>query len=326
MLKIAVLYSVENRVQRQIVKGLVSVGSALQGRSIQMELFSSGSTIESDIQRQVLRIKRYQPDLLFTLGTQCTLVSHETLGRKTPFPIIFLATSDPVKLGIVDSLSHPGGSMTGVIGDFPHDELPLQLLLALKPSLKRFVLPHYNEVKGGRVAFEVEKMTQFLRSRKKECVPVALRLGDAFEEKVRPHIKTGDAVVVPKIGITTKDLPILGGICDEKDATLFAENENVIPSHAICGYASDLEFLGRKGIDLLKKIFDEKIPVSELPVYKFKNDGLTQLVFNNTTMIKRGVTLPTNGEYLFTLGDKDFRYCVRLEYDFISSYNSTTER
>jgi putative ABC transport system substrate-binding protein len=51
-----------------------------------------------------------QPDLLLCAGAPVTLAMQQTTHT---VPIIFTIVVDPVGLGIVQSLAHPGGNITG---------------------------------------------------------------------------------------------------------------------------------------------------------------------------------------------------------------------
>jgi putative ABC transport system substrate-binding protein len=53
-----------------------------------------------------------QPDVIVTQNT----VHVETLLRETrAIPIVFVAVADPIGSGLVSSLSHPGGNVTGFV-------------------------------------------------------------------------------------------------------------------------------------------------------------------------------------------------------------------
>jgi putative ABC transport system substrate-binding protein len=58
----------------------------------------------------------------------------------TEIPIVFLHASDPVADGVVRSLAHPGGNMTGfvVLGNAPTKEV--ELFKQLVPSLRRLLV------------------------------------------------------------------------------------------------------------------------------------------------------------------------------------------
>jgi hypothetical protein len=51
------------------------------------------------------------PDVVETVGTLATSIMHEATRS---IPIVFWAVGDPVELGLVSSLAHPGGNATGL--------------------------------------------------------------------------------------------------------------------------------------------------------------------------------------------------------------------
>jgi putative tryptophan/tyrosine transport system substrate-binding protein len=62
-------------------------------------------------------------------------------------PIVFVVLTDPVTLGFVPSLAHPGGNMTGLASQF--EELitkQVQLLKEAIPNLSRVALLHHAEI------------------------------------------------------------------------------------------------------------------------------------------------------------------------------------
>ena len=56
------------------------------------------------------------PDILFAAATPCLIALYE---ETRSLPIVFVQVSDPVKLGLVADLAHPGGNITGFV-NFEH--------------------------------------------------------------------------------------------------------------------------------------------------------------------------------------------------------------
>jgi putative ABC transport system substrate-binding protein len=65
------------------------------------------------IAREVQRLRDQQVDLFLTLGTRPALVAKQTL-EGTAIPVVFAPVIDPVGQGMVESITRPGGHMTGV--------------------------------------------------------------------------------------------------------------------------------------------------------------------------------------------------------------------
>jgi putative ABC transport system substrate-binding protein len=56
-----------------------------------------------------------------------------------PIPVVFLHPSDPVRDGLVESLSHPGGNLTGVFGARDPVVRQLELYQQIMPGLRRLL-------------------------------------------------------------------------------------------------------------------------------------------------------------------------------------------
>jgi putative ABC transport system substrate-binding protein len=82
-------------------------------------------------------------DLIFTIGTQATLQAKQAV-EGTDVPVVFAPLLNPVEEGIVESIRHPGGNVTGVqMGN----TLPkaLEWLLKLAPEATEVYVPYNPE-------------------------------------------------------------------------------------------------------------------------------------------------------------------------------------
>jgi putative tryptophan/tyrosine transport system substrate-binding protein len=79
-------------------------------------------------------------DLIYALHT-ATVVEAQKQFRDRDVPIVFLIATDPVQQQLVNSLPHPGGSMTGVT-QYGADTKRLEWLHLLAPSVKRVLVPY----------------------------------------------------------------------------------------------------------------------------------------------------------------------------------------
>lgn len=83
-------------------------------------------------------VVRLNPDLIWTVSTPVTLAAQQATST---IPIVFVAVSDPVGVGLAKSLSNPGSNATGMT-DFQRDYGPklLDLLREALPKLSRVAL------------------------------------------------------------------------------------------------------------------------------------------------------------------------------------------
>ena len=83
-------------------------------------------------------------DILICIGK----MSAQTLiklsqKRNALKPILFLGVSDPVDLGLIDTVDRPGGNATGIYHDVVGQIVsPVDLLHLVKPGLKNILLPY----------------------------------------------------------------------------------------------------------------------------------------------------------------------------------------
>lgn len=112
-----------------------------------------------------------QPDVIVVASTLGALSAHEIV--KT-VPVVFVGVSDPLQMGIVDSLAHPGGNLTGLSRHFGEGLLgkALQILLAVAPGVTRVgILSNVD----GEVAVRVREAEAGARAQNVVPLPVTVR-------------------------------------------------------------------------------------------------------------------------------------------------------
>jgi putative tryptophan/tyrosine transport system substrate-binding protein len=106
------------------------------GRNLQIDY--AWDVVGERAQTGPAELLRLQPDVVLTVGTPATTA----LQRLSPgVPVVFTVVSDPVTQGIVHSLAHPGGNITG----FSNLEATvgakwLELLKEIAPGVKRVAI------------------------------------------------------------------------------------------------------------------------------------------------------------------------------------------
>jgi putative ABC transport system substrate-binding protein len=125
--------------QRRIAafrQGLADLGWK-EGQNVHVEYRWAAGRIDL-IQKYAQEIVELAPDVILANSTPVTAALQKATKS---IPIVFALTNDPVNLGFVESLSHPGGNITGftyinpaLIGKW------LGLLTELKPRVTRAAL------------------------------------------------------------------------------------------------------------------------------------------------------------------------------------------
>ena len=77
-------------------------------------------------------------------------------SASSTLPIVFMGVGDPIAAGLVASISHPGGNVTGVSGML-HELVPkrLEMLKALVPGLRRVWAVYHADEPSSRSAARV---------------------------------------------------------------------------------------------------------------------------------------------------------------------------
>jgi putative ABC transport system substrate-binding protein len=101
---------------------------------------------------EVRRLIDQKVDLLLTLGTPTTLAAKKAIAG-TNIPVVFATVMNPVQQGIVESVSQPGGNVTGVqiINAAPK---AMEWLLKLAPGTKMVYVPYHPEDKVSVTTIE----------------------------------------------------------------------------------------------------------------------------------------------------------------------------
>jgi putative ABC transport system substrate-binding protein len=113
--------------------GLLDLGWS-EGRNIQMDVrFTAGAAHQA--RNLAAELVKLRPDvILASTAAVVTALQQQT----TTIPIVFAQVLDPVSSGLVDSLAHPGGNITGFVSlDFGMGAKWLEILSQIAPHVTR---------------------------------------------------------------------------------------------------------------------------------------------------------------------------------------------
>jgi putative ABC transport system substrate-binding protein len=118
---------------KAFLEGLQELGWT-EGRNLQIEYRWAGGNV-SDIRRHAAELAALAPDVILAVGG-LTVGALQQATRT--IPIVFPTVGDPVGAGFVDSLSHPGGNVTGfAIFEYSIGGKWLELLKEIAPGTTR---------------------------------------------------------------------------------------------------------------------------------------------------------------------------------------------
>jgi putative tryptophan/tyrosine transport system substrate-binding protein len=114
-------------------QGLQQLGWS-DGRNVRIDIRWG----EDDVERErsgAVELLALAPDVIFASGTLSVAAVQHTGNR---LPVVFVAVTDPVGAGLVDSLARPGGNITGfMIYEYSFGGKRLELLKQIAPNVTR---------------------------------------------------------------------------------------------------------------------------------------------------------------------------------------------
>ena len=256
----------------------------VEGKNILIEYrFAEGKAERlPELARELVLLK---VDAIFTMGTFAIFALKE--ATKT-IPIVFFSTSDPIGTGVVASLAHPGGNITGITTQ-ASDLWPkrLELLKEIFPKLSRVAMV-WNKGNAG-MALEA-KATQ----------DVAGPLGITLQDR---GVKEPNELEVV-FAVMTKDRPdgflalmdpvlnsyqkrILDFIAKNRLPAIF-ENQAWVEAGGLISYGANYADAHRRAATLMDKILKGTKP-ADIPV---EQPTKFELVINLKTAKQIGLTIP----------------------------------
>ena len=225
------------------------------------------------------------PNVILALGSPAS----EALRRKTrTIPVVFVAAADPLGIGLVESLAHPGGNLTGFTNfDFPMGGKWLEMLKEVAPGIKRVlvILPPGNPgieglqraVEAAAPMLDVQPVTAIVSS-----APEIERAVDAFAQE-----PNGGLVVLPG-SRSRKNRDLIVGLAARHRLPAVYANYAFVASGGLMSYHTDVADLFRRAASYVDRILRGEKP-GDLPV---QNPTKFDMAINLKTAKALGITIP----------------------------------
>jgi len=267
------------------IHGLRDLGY-IDGKNARLEVrFAEGKTDRiPDLAAELVRLK---VDAVYAQSTPVILAFKQ--ATKT-IPIVFNSTSDPIGMGFVASLAHPGGNITGVT------------LMASDLWPKRLEILKEIAPKASRVAMLWNKSNAGMALEAKATEDVAGPLGLALQDH---GIKDANELDLA-FGVITKERPdgflalmdpiinanrkrILDFLIRNRLPAIF-ESKEWVEDGGLISYGPDFPDAIRRAAALTDKVLKGTKP-ADIPV---EQPTKFELVINLKTAKQIGVTIPPN--------------------------------
>ena len=227
---------------------------------------------------------RRKVDVIVTAGTTAVIAVKKATSA---IPIVFAAAGDPVRTGLVSSLSRPGGNVTG-LSNLQTDlgGRRLSLMLEILPNLKRVAV--LGNVESPLIALEMESVKEAAAKLGLATFKLEVTKGEEIVPGLQALNGVADALYICSDPfLTTHRVRIHTLAIAQKLPTINAFREYVVAG-GLLSYGPNFPDMFRRSADYVDKILRGAKP-ADIPV---EQPVKFDLVINNTTAKAIGLTIP----------------------------------
>jgi putative ABC transport system substrate-binding protein len=229
-------------------------------------------------------LARRKVDVILPLGTPAIIAAKKATSV---VPIVFPLASDPVGEGLVASLAHPGGNITGLSNQQPDlAGKRLEILRDIIPGLRQVaVLANANNRTATRSVDEVQ-----LASRKLglEIVAVDVKRGDDIASPIESLKGRAQALYVVGDPLVADNQIQINTLARAARLPTMHISRGYVDTGGLVSYGPDFSALFRHAGDYVAKILKGAKP-ADLPV---EEPTKIELVVNLKTAHALGLTIP----------------------------------
>ena len=227
---------------------------------------------------------RLAVDVIVTWGTTHVIAAKHATSI---IPIVFAAAGDPVGTGLVASLAHPGGNVTGL--SLENSDLAskrVALLREIVPGLSRLAI--FGNVASPNVVLEMGEARTAARALGLEVVMSEIRRGDDITPAIEALRGSAEALYLCGDPLATLYQIRINTLAQGARLPTMASYREFVASGGLMSYGPDYIALFRRAADLVDKVLRGTNPAN-IPV---EQPTKFSLIINLTTAKALGLTIP----------------------------------
>jgi len=256
----------------------------IEGQNLRLDVHRTAPKA-ADIRRHIDEMLVERPDLVITSGGTTT---GPMMQATNTVPIVFMSAVDPVGSGIVESLSHPGGNVTGFMQfDYSLTGKWLEILKQVSPSVTRAGIIRDATINSGVGQFAV--IQSVASSLGVDVVPIGSRDEREIENGVSKVTRSPNAGLVVTAGAAMNaHRDFILKLAIQRRLPAVYGHRNWAEAGGLISYGPDLLAMSRLAAGYVDRILRGEKP-AELPVQAPTN---YELIVNLKTAKAMGVTIP----------------------------------
>ena len=256
----------------------------VEGRNLRLDIHRARPNV-ADIRRHIDELLAARPDVVVTSGGTTT---RPMLQATRTVPVVFVGVVDPVGAGLVESLAHPGGNVTGFSQfDYSLSGKWLELLKDIAPAVVRAGVIRDAEVTAGIGQFAVIQSVSGTLG--VDVVPISpldeRRIETGIDNISRSQ---GGGLVVTSNATVTAHRELIIKLAARYGLPTVYPNRTWVDRGGLISYGPDLVASARLAASYVDRILKGARP-ADLPV---QTPTGYQLIINGKTAKVLGLTIP----------------------------------
>ena len=242
-------------------QGLEALGW-MNGRNLSIEIrFSAGDADE--MQAYATELAAMKPEAILCGGS----ATAAALKRASSVvPIVFVLLTDPVGQGLVASLAHPGGNITG----FTNFESAmggkwLELLKKTAPGIKRVAHLFNPETAPRNGAFYDQEIAEAARSMAIDAIAMPVHTSDEIDDALAGFARDGGGVLVLPDAFTATHAEQIVALANHYHAPAVYAYQEFAAEGGLVAYGPDRVDIYRQAASYIARILKGEEPAN-LPV------------------------------------------------------------
>ncbi len=282
--KIGICNYVDHASLNQIVENLQARLKEISGeKQVRFDIRYQNCNADANLMNQIIA-DFADVDLMVGVATPVAMAM-QAATEDSGIPVVFAAVSDPLAVGLVESLEAPGANVTGT-SDFLDSNAVLNLIFALNPEAKKVALLY--DLGQDASTTPIADAKKFLEARGVSYQEYngtnTVEVQQAAESIVADKM---DAVFTPTDNtIMSAELAIAETLTEAK-IPHYTGADSFALNGAFLGYGVDYASLGRETGDMVAEILIGGRKPAEVPVKMFDNGTAT---VNNDALAALGLT------------------------------------
>jgi len=266
-------------------EGLANSGLVL-GRDFTLDqrAFAGGTPTQADAAASELL--RSKPDMVVAWGTVGAVAVKKA---RTNLPVVFLSVGVPVEIGLIASLAHPGGNMTGVTFEAAAKTYPkrLQLLKDILPRTRRVGILY--AAGDPNVTHALTSLQSLASDVGVQMLPVEVKSANDLESAFATFTKQGaEGLVVVAGSFTFVNGRRIAELALANRLPLSGAFRQTVADGGLLSLGPDYQDMARQGARIVAKALKGAKP-ADLPV---EQPTRFELVINLKTAKALGLTIP----------------------------------